>query len=124
MRGLKKSAKFVSSNFNTIYCVQLTAYYRRLVNKFGNLHATYCTVLSLPAIPIALLIFYVDLPFSKAPKIRHCCFSEVYYVKIVRQPEIDAVFEQNNFCIQIIETPFAAQFLASGRMRPEQSNIF
>jgi hypothetical protein len=40
------------------------------------------------------------------------CLSKVYYEKIVTQPDIDAVIE-NNYCIQIIETGFAEWLQAS-----------
>ncbi len=34
--------------------------------------------------------------------LQHCCFSKVYYVKIVTQPNIDSVLAYN-YHIQIIE---------------------
>ncbi len=36
----------------------------------------------------------------------HRCFSKVYYVRTVTQPDIDAEFEYN-YCIQKTETGFA-----------------
>jgi hypothetical protein len=39
-----------------------------------------------------------------------CCFSKVHYVKIVPQPDIDAVFA-NNYHFQIIEAGSLSAFL-------------
>ncbi len=46
---------------------------------------------------------------SVGEDVQYRCLNVLYYVSTVSQPDIDAVLV-NNYCLQIIETGFAAPF--------------